>query len=144
MKYTQSIEIDLPREKVIELFDNPDNIKHWQPGLISYEHIEGEQGKPGSKMRLNYKMGRREVEMIETIIARNLPNEISGTYEAKGVWNKIKNTFTEKDPGTTIWHAENEFKFKGFMKVMATIMPAAFKKQSFKYMKFFKKFAENR
>jgi len=142
MKYIHSIDINLPREKVIELFDNPDNMKHWQPGLISYEHIEGDQGKPGAKMRLNYKIGRREVEMIETILIHNLPGELSGTYEAKGVWNKIKNTFTEKDPWTTTWKAENEFKFKGFMKIMATLMPSAFKKQSYKYMKFFKEFAE--
>lgn len=143
MKYTQSIEIMLPRAKVIELFDNPENLKHWQPGFISYEHLSGEYGMPGSKTHLKYKMGKREVEMIETIIVRKLPDEFSGTYEAKGVWNKIKNTFLEKDPGTTIWKAENEFKFKGFMKIMATLLPSAFKKQSFKYMKFFKEFAEN-
>ena len=141
MKYTLNIEIKLPRDKVIELFDNPDNLKHWQPGFISYEHISGEAGQPGSKTHLRYKMGRREVEMIETITVRNLPDEFSGTYEAKGVWNQVKNTFTDNN-GTTTWTAENEFKFKGFMKLMGALMPGAFKKQSFKYMKLFKEFAE--
>jgi carbon monoxide dehydrogenase subunit G len=142
MKYTLDIEINLPREKVIELFDNPDNHKHWQPGLISYEHLSGNAGQPGAKTRLIYKMGKREVEMIETVTVRNLPEEFSGTYEAKGVWNSMKNTFTETENGTTIYTAETEFKMKGFMKLMAAIMPGAFKKQTFKYMKLFKEFAE--
>lgn len=142
MKYTQQIEINLPREKVIDLFDNPDNMKHWQPGLVSFELIEGEAGQTGAKMLLKYKMGKREIEMIETITVRNLPDEFSGTYEAKGVWNEVKNTFEATSDNNTIWKTENEFKFKGFMKLMAAIMPGAFKKQSFKYLQYFKEFAE--
>ena len=71
MKYTLSTTINLPRSKVIELFDNPDNMSKWQPELQSFEHISGEPGEPGAKSRLKYKMGKREVEMIETITARN-------------------------------------------------------------------------
>jgi carbon monoxide dehydrogenase subunit G len=142
VKYTHSIKIDLPREKVVELFDNPENLKHWQPGFISAEHISGEKGQPGSKTLLKYKMGKRDIEMIETITQRNLPEEFSGTYEAKGVWNEVRNTFEESAEGTTTWNAQNEFRFKGFMKFMALLMPGAFKKQSYKYMKLFKEFAE--
>lgn len=144
MKYSHQIEIKLPLNKVIELFDNPENMKQWQPGLIGYELIDGEAGQPGTKMRLNYKMGKREIEMIETISVRNLPEEFSATYEAKGVWNEVKNTFEETPEGNTIWKTENEFKFKGFMKLMAAVMPGAFKKQSFKYLVYFKEFAEAR
>lgn len=28
--YTVAVEIDLPRDKVIELFDNSENMFHWQ------------------------------------------------------------------------------------------------------------------
>ena len=59
--------INLPREKVIELFDNPDNMKHWQLGLVSFENISGTPGEVGTKSRLKYKMGKRDVEMVETI-----------------------------------------------------------------------------
>ena len=38
---------------------------------------------------------------------------------------------------------EQEFQFKGFMKIMAFLMPGAFKKQSMQYLKDFKAFAEN-
>lgn len=142
MKFKQRIEINLPREKVIELFDNPDNMKHWQPGLVSFENISGTPGEVGTKSLLKYKMGKRDVEMIETITKRDLPDEFSGTYEAKGVWNEVKNYFIETSPNKTEWVSENEFKFNGFMKIIGLVMPGTFRKESYKYMKLFKEFTE--
>ena len=143
MKYANEIEIKLPRQKVIELFDNPDNMPKWQEGFVSFEPQSGKPGEEGSTAKLNYKMGKREVEMIETITKRNLPDEFNGTYEAKGVFNIVNNSFIVLDKNKTKWVSENEFQFKGFMKIIAFLMPGAFKKQSFKYMKDFKKFAES-
>jgi hypothetical protein len=143
MKYELEIEINLPRKDVVTLFENPDNMPKWQPGFVSMEHLEGEPGKTGAKSKLLYKMGKREIEMIETITHSHLPEEFHGTYDAKGVHNKIWNYFTEKDEETTIWKSVNEFQFQGFMKLMGWLMPSAFKKQSLKYMKDFKAFAES-
>ena len=55
MKYTTEVEINLPRAKVIELFDNPENLNKWQTGLVSFEHTEGEPGKEGAKSQLKYR-----------------------------------------------------------------------------------------
>ena len=41
MKYENSIVIQLPVARVIELFDNPDNMQYWQKGLQSFEHVSG-------------------------------------------------------------------------------------------------------
>lgn len=142
MKYTLDIEIDLPRAKVVELFDNPDNLKKWQPDLVSFEHLSGDPGQVGAKSKLLHKMGKREVEMIETVTSRNLPDEFSGTYEAKGVWNLVENRFVEVDENKTKWILDTEFKCSGFMRIMALLMPGMFKKQSFKFMQQFKEFAE--
>ena len=143
MKYTTEIEIEKPIEKVVELFDNADNLKKWMEGLQSYEHISGTSGETGAKSRLFFKMGKREIEMIETILVRNLPEEFSATYEAKGVFNIAKNKFVKVSETSTKYITENEFQFKGFMKFFAFLMPGAFKKQSFKYLQHFKKFAES-
>ncbi len=143
MKYSNEVIINLPIQKVVELFDNPNNLKYWQPGLQSFEHLSGETGKPGAKSRLKYKMGKRDVEMIETITVRNLPHEFSGTYEMKGVFNEIKNKFVAVDANTTKYIAESEFKMSGFMKIIGWLMPGAFKKQSQKFLDDFKTFAEN-
>ena len=142
MKYTVETEINLPVARVVELFDNPDNLKHWQPGLISFEHLSGTPGQAGAKSKLKYKMGKREIEMIETITVRNLPDEFSGTYEAKGVFNIVKNYFKPISENKTKYINENEFQFKGYMKILGFLMPGAFRKESEKYLVQFKEFAE--
>ena len=81
--------------------------------------------------------------MIETVLAKNLPEEFSGTYEAKGVWNRVDNHFYEEGVNKTRWVLESEFKFKGYMAIMALIMPGAFKKQTLKEMGHFKQFVES-
>jgi len=141
MKYSSEIEINLTRKKVIELFDNPDNMPKWQEGFVSFEPISGEPGEEGATAKLKYKMGKREVEMIETITKRNLPEEFNGTYEAKNVYNVVNNVFVDQGENTT-WISDNEFQFSGYMKLIAFFMPGAFKKQSMKSMKDFKIFAE--
>lgn len=143
MQYTNEIEIDLPLEKVISLFDDSDNMHKWQPDLVSFEHISGEPGKDCAKSRLKYKMGKREIEMIETITKNNLPVQFDGTYETKGVYNKISNRFIAINGNKTKWISNNIFQFSGFMKIIGFLMPGSFSKQSFKYMEQFKEFAEN-
>lgn len=142
MKYTTTIQINLPRLKMIELFDSVENMHKWQPELISFDHLSGEPGKEGAKSNMKYKMGKREVEMIETITKRNFPDEFSGTYEAKGVWNLQQNFFKEVNENKTEWETISEFKCAGFMKIMCWLMPGAFKKQTLKFMERFKEFAE--
>ncbi len=142
MKYTNEIVINQPREKTLELFDNPDNMKYWQKGFVSFSPSEGPPGEEGSKAQLKYKMGKREVEMIETITCRNLPEELHGTYETKGVYNIQKNYFKEEGDKTK-WISETEFQFSGFMKLMSLLWGRkAFSKQSYTFMEDFKAFAE--
>jgi len=142
MKFRTNISVDLPRERMIQLFDNPATMKEWQPTLISFEPISGALGQVGARSRLLYRMGKREIEMIETVTKRDLPREFSGTYEAKGVWNSVENRFEEAGPSKTIWHSDCEFRMSGFMKVIAFLMPGAFKKESAKMQERFKAWAE--
>ena len=142
MKYTVEIEINLPRDEVVKLFDSQENCYKWQEGLQSFEHLSGEPGEPGATSKLEFQMGKRRVEMIETITQRDLPDRFSGTYDAKGVHNVVENRFIELGPDKTKWESENEFQFSGFMKLIGFFMGSAFPKQSLKYMQDFKAFAE--
>ena len=143
MKFTVKIKINLARNKVIELFDSTENLKKWQPILLSFEHQSGTPGEVGAKSRLQYKTGKREIEMVETITVKNLPDEFSGIYEAKGVRNEVKNYFYKVDKNTNKWVSENEFRCSGFMKIIAFFMPGSFKKETMKYLEYFKEFSEN-
>jgi uncharacterized membrane protein len=143
MKYTTEIEISKSIDRVVELFDNPANLDKWMEGLLSFEPLSGTPGHPGAKSRLRFKMGKREIEMIETITTRNLPDEFTGTYEAKGVYNIVTNRFVKLPGNRTKYISEHEFQFTGIMKLVAFLMPGAFRKQSMKYLADFKKFAES-
>jgi len=143
MKYQQEITINKPRNEVVEKFSDPDNMEHWQRGFIFMKPINGELGAEGSQNLLKYDMGKREVEMTETILKNNLPYEFSATYDAKGVYNSQVNKFNETPENHTIWITDSEFKFSGFMKFIGWFMPGAFKKQSYKFMQDFKAFVED-
>jgi hypothetical protein len=142
VEYTQHIDIDLPRERMVALFDDPDNLVKWQRGLQSFEHLSGEPGQPGATSRLVFQMGKRRLEMVETITRRELPDAFDGTYDAKGVHNIAENRFTELGPERTRWTARNVFEMKGPMKLVGLLAPGTFRKQSMKYMEDFKAFAE--
>ncbi|MBA2378486.1 MAG: SRPBCC family protein [Blastocatellia bacterium] len=144
MKFDVAIEIDKPIDEVIALFDSSDNMFKWMEGLESFEHLSGEPGEVGAKSRLRFKMGKRDIEMVETITAKDLPREFAGTYEADGVTNIVQNKFEPLGPDRTLYTSKNEFQFKGFMKIVALVVPGAFKKQSLKYLQAFKRFAESR
>jgi carbon monoxide dehydrogenase subunit G len=143
MKFTGEITLDLPRERVIELFDSTENLYQWQPGLQSFEPLEGEPGQPGAKSRLVYDENGRQVEMIETIVRREFPDAFAATYEAIGVMNWVANCFVEEDPGHTRWVVDNEFRFSGLMALMGPFMRGAIKKQTLRDMNRFKAFAES-
>lgn len=142
MHYTCEIDIDKPRHEVVKLFDNPDNMKYWQKGFVSFEHMSGEMGKPGAESIIKYDFGKRKMELIETITFSQLPDEFHANFSTKGVVNIQKNYFKEAD-GQTKWISEAEFKFSGFMKLMAFFMgKKPFQKQTMSFMEDFKAFAE--
>jgi len=141
--YTVEIEIALPRERVVELFDNVENLYKWQNGLQSFEHISGEPGQPGAKSKLVYLNGRQRIELIETITKRALPDEFNGTYEWKGGMNTLENRFIELGPDQTQWLSTCSYRMHSFMlKMMGLMMPGMFRKQNMKFLENFKKFAE--
>ncbi|OIQ38729.1 MAG: hypothetical protein BM563_05620 [Bacteroidetes bacterium MedPE-SWsnd-G1] len=144
MKYTIEIELNLPRKRVIELFDNPENMKHWQEGFISFTPLDGVPGEVGSTAELKYKTGKRAFELVETIIVNNFPDEFSASYKTTGMTNYIYNYFIEVDKNTTKWISENKCNARGIVKLMTLIMPGTFKKYSMKFLKDFKNFAESK
>lgn len=141
-KYQNEVIINAPRERVIELFDDPSNLKEWQQGFVSMELMKGTAGEVGSKHKLRYKMGKRDIDMVETITQNALPELFSATYEAKNVFNSIDNHFEDLGDGRTRYWTKNEFKLSGLMALMGGLFSGTFKKQSQKYLNDFKHFVE--
>ena len=125
------------------LFDNPYNMKEYMDGIESYTVLSGNIREVGAKAEMIVLMGEKKIIMIEEIITNNLPKEKKVTYTADAVYNIVTNKFIKVSDNKTRFINEQEFEFKGYMKVMGFFMPSAFKQQSRVYLKDFKEFAEN-
>jgi hypothetical protein len=144
MKYTTEILIEKPLAEVAKKMDSIENMKHWQEGLVSTEHISGIPGEFGAKMKLNYDFGKRKMELTETITKRNFPHEFHATFNTKGIHNIQQNYFKTTKNGYTKWVSINEFQPTTFaMSAMLFLMPRTFKKQTKRFMTNFKSFVEN-
>jgi len=148
IKYTEEIEINSNIDSLIVLFDNPYNMKEYMEGIESYIVLSGNIREVGAKAELvvafiEKDVVKRRIVMIEEIITNNLPKEKKVTYTADGVYNIVTNRFEKVSENKTKFINEQEFEFKGYMKIISFFIPSAFKKQSRIYLEDFKEFAEN-
>jgi hypothetical protein len=154
MKYTVSMEIALPRERVAQLLADPAHLPKWLRGLVLHEPLNGVHGQVGTKSRVVLQMGQQTIEATETITRRDpvdlhgIPRESVVHFEreivGKGMWSAARERLTEAGPQRTLWQSENEYRFSGLlMRLAGLLMPGAFRKQSLQHMQDFKAFAEH-
>ena len=146
MKFTFTTEINLPIEKVVDLFLNQHNLKEWQKELLSYENIGGTTGEVGAKTKLVYK----SVTIIETIVSKNLPHEIVGYYEHLAgkrmiMAHNTSHSFRALADNKTLFELSMlEVKFIGLLpKLISKLMGGMFEKYHQQQVDQFKVFAES-
>lgn len=137
MNYHVEVTINLPRDSVLEYFQDVSFIPEWQEGFVSMTNLHGQAGTVHSKNELVYMMRGKKTVMVETILHKDLPDHMHFLYEAKGVQNWANNYFIEKGD-KTIWKAGHIFKFTGLMMLMAPFMKKMFAKETLKTMTMFK------
>ena len=143
MKYICSVEINLPIDKTVALWNNESYFKEWQDGFQSIEHLSGIPNSKGAKSKIILEDERR-IDLLETIISIDLPNEKIALYEHVHMTNTQTSRFKAIDGLKTQYISEVEYtQFNGlFIKLIAKIFPGKFKAQSQKWMNQFKAFAE--
>jgi hypothetical protein len=153
MKYTVSIEIALPLERVAQLLADPTHISKWLRGVVLHESLSGIHGHVGTTSRVVMQMSEQKIEAIETITRRE-PVDLYGMPQgsvvyfdreivAEGMWSAVRERLSEASPDTTLWVSESEYRFSGLlMRLVGFLMPASFRKQSLQHMQDFKAFAE--
>ncbi|MDR7380974.1 SRPBCC family protein [Promicromonospora iranensis] len=153
MRYTSSIEIALPRERVAQLLADPAHVQKWVRGVVLHEPLSGMHGQVGTRSRVVMESGKRQIECIETITRREpadlreIPREVVVHFDreivGEGMWNAVRDRLTEATPTTTLWESESEFRFSSpLMRLMGRLLPGVFRKQSQQHMQDFKAFAE--
>jgi uncharacterized protein YndB with AHSA1/START domain len=142
MKFAAEIVIDRPRERVIALMADSTHTAQWQPGIQSITPLSADRDAVGARSRVILAMHGIRLEMIETVVRRNPPDEFVSRFEARGVTNLVTNRFYEEAPGRTRWVMENAFEFNGLMAIARPFMRDVVAKQTVESMQRFKIFAE--
>lgn len=142
MKFTCTIDINADLNTIQAAFFNTEDMKHYQDGFQSKTLISGIEGKKGAKSRLVFD----KLELIETIITNNLPEEFLALYEHKHTVNTMQVNLTSLPDRTIRYTSIVEYtEFKGFIvKILAKFFPSMFKKQIDKWLIQFKKHVESK
>jgi hypothetical protein len=145
MKFKLELLINQPLAEVWKAFDNVENMKRWQPSLISFEPISGTPGQPGAVSKLTYEENGREFSLIERITHREEPNRLDGVYENNFADNIVRNRFIEQGRVQTLWVLETEYAFKTLlMKIVGPLRKKNFVARTQRDMERFKEVAEDR
>lgn len=142
MEYITEIVIERPIDEVMALFKNPDNLKHWQRGLISTSLLKGKSGEKGAKRKLKINIEGRQITMIETITKCDLPQHWHARYTTDNMRSYQENYFEAKSENKTYWKTTSKFEFQGYMRIVGSVLPGIFKRRSEMVIKDFKAFAE--
>lgn len=143
MKYTCTVDVELPIAKVAELWADKNYFSKWQDGFERITLLSGEEGAIGAQSKIVFN-GKPRMELIETIMVNNLPVEKKALYEHIHMTNTQTTRFLSLETNKTRFISEVEYtQFNGvFIKLIAKLFPGKFKAQSQKWMDQFKIFAE--
>ena len=146
MKFTCSTEIQLPKERVVELWKNPENFKFWMDGFVKYEHRSGAPGEVGSTAKIYFKQGNKELELREVVLINDLPDLFQARYEHIHMTNTQTVRFEALGESRTHYSSEIAYtEFHSFLpRLMSWLFSSMFKKPVQKWMNQFKAFAEER
>jgi len=145
MKFSLELPINRSRAQVWNAFDNPENMRKWQPSLISFERVGGTPGQPGAVSKLIFKEKEREFTLLERVTYREEPHRLDGVYENNFADNSVRNTFIEQGNEKTLWRVETEFRFKTLiMRILGPIMKKNFVARTRKDLQRFKEMVEDR
>jgi len=140
MKFKSPVIIKQNKNKVADIFCNPELQHHFQDGFKSKTLISGVEGENGAKSKMVYE----KLELIETILENKLPDSFYALYEHKYTTNTMRVQLTDLADGSTQYDSEMDYtQLNGFfIKMMAKIYPGMFRKQVEKWMNQFRAYCE--
>ncbi len=144
MKFKLELPIHKSRTEVWRAFDDPENMKIWQPSLIRFEPVSGTPGQPGAVSKLTYRENEREFTLLETITQRHEPDLFHGVYDNQFAENSIQNEFIDQGDGQTLWVMETKYTFKTLiMKILGPLLKKNYVARTQKDMERFKEMVES-
>lgn len=118
MRLTHHLTLPTSRLNVWRVFDNPANLKKWQPTLTDVEPAGGFPGRVGAVTRLTYNNNGRALELTEVITERAEPYLLVKTLESPNLLNTVTYRFVAVSPDETRWEVVSELVFQGIFSRM--------------------------
>jgi uncharacterized protein YndB with AHSA1/START domain len=141
MRSVVDLEIAAPRERVAELYADPDNNPKWMEDLERNEPISGKLGEPGSRYRMVSKDS--DMHFVVTVVSVRLPENVQLHLDWKQSTVDINVDFRQQDVGTTRFVSTEDFNFTGLLpRIFGRLATRAIKSAHRRHMEAFKRFAE--
>ncbi|MDC0737352.1 SRPBCC family protein [Cognatishimia sp. SS12] len=141
MNYSVEMEIDLHRDRVVEMLTTHDTRRRWQPGFVGHVPLDGTPGTVGATTQLTFQVGEQRFHMIETILDRDLPRSFTVSYVSMQSASISRNRFTDVDGGRTLWTVDMQMKLQGTYKLMSMLSKNTFRAQTEALMRSFADYA---
>jgi uncharacterized membrane protein len=141
---TAAIEVNLPVDKVFDLFLDKEKFPAWKIGFVKYEVLSGTPGMVGCVTKLIYK----KFVMIETVLQNNKPHQYTTQYDhmqkdSVMLVHKAINKFTPVGDSTRIEVESEVVKTNNFFTaLMMKLFAKVGEKQFHDQLKLFKALAE--
>lgn len=123
------IRIECPVEHAWQTFKNVDLMGEWVQGFVRLETIEGEPETAGSKHRLIFQEGKRQVELIQTVGAFEENELFIFSATTKGMRNACETRFRADGDATVITSSNQFFAESFFFKLLMPLMRGAISKR---------------
>lgn len=144
MFYVTNYVINVEPSAVWDALVNPEVMPNWMPTLKNREQITGKSGEQGSRAKLVFQNGKKEMEMSESVLESKVNELLLVEYTTTGVVNLQKLKIVASEDGkTTKIIAENDFQFESlFMKLFGWILKFLFVSETNKYFNLLKQVVE--
>lgn len=128
MRISHSIEICSTPDKVFHWLAEPDRAMEWMTGVTKGEIIEETPEMVGTRFRETVEENGARIELTGVITEFETNRRIS--FHLEGTFNTVDINYTLREKGGGTELSQNaEIRFKGFTRVLMTLLGAAFKKK---------------
>lgn len=121
--------LERPRDVVWRAFEDPSNLRKWQPSLVRIEPRKGSPGQVGSVSKLFFSGDGPDFSLTETVTGRRAPEELLASYDSGHTHNTVHHRFFDLGDGRTHWVVEAQFQFKGFLRFASMALQGTIEKR---------------
>ena len=123
--------INAPIGQVFSFIDDPKRHHEWIPGIVGLEVTPGKAGRVGEVWTMTYAMGPTRSKMKATVLEFEVNKKIVWAISGGMMEGKEVQLYEPAGQNATRYIYRNEFRLKGFMRILGPLM-APMMKSSFR------------